>query len=1037
MNRNNYLNDKSLMDKFIIVNRFKNLAEVTDMNFLRSVAFRIQDMFTQMNNFLLESYKLPGSYQDFQRRLLKEKISSNEQQSQKKALEQSKRNLNISNLESIIEGANGAQFNWILIKEKANNEEETKGININTDLINDITKIYEYLPCTVKRQLKTPLLYNKCKVRFQHGNQQMGFKTKFRMEYRRFQDILAQKGWKKKKFMVNGMVKDQVYDDIWNKMCQRIITLVIIMKPEIQHVQDRTIQLMEFKFEIDDQLNPWLCKIKTDLNFKLKGNMFDDYKANILNEVMNIAEFKISQYRSKLKKHPLMFNHNEINQKQARVTLKQLENSQIYKKKSIKVKDVIQIAKLEESPQAFYIYKNRNDILINKLRRREDDTFLFKDHSADRAGSQMTDAQKYKIKQHLAKTKNRLQFHVNQQFLDQLIEDIQRILNNNTSENMLEDMFLIKKIDHELVSVGFRIMYLNYHREDIQVFINSYTTLKAIAQKDHQWMENKLLEILSGETNPKAFMHLVKDKLKEIEKQTEQLRIQIGNGKNKFFVNSQKVKNILQGKIQDYLQDKITIESNSLNRSAIKYIEQTPQSSRTILNASIQESSFISYTEKKTNKNLPFSDIKLNKVISEFFGNSDQKQTKKDIEVTKDHFGFGSEDDKNIQMYRESSSEDSISSITDSLGPAGFGRKNGLRLRRISNLERRKERLQIAKEKFERVIKQDGRRLSNLESFLNIPASSRTFYDKQVVIKLDKVEDQINKVNQGKDSIVKNGESEIVNEKYKKMIENIKSMDKSSLQNRRFTKSQLDLDKYQVALIRKNQDEENERKELVKFRKSILTSRLSQFQLKAIEKKLIQQKQEQRGDQMMTQKCNQREPNTDLTESNLDKFAKSRNTSILLSRSEIKHNLKTPRPIIVYHDDQSSQSKLPKLNIKLNLNNNTTIMSQQLLQLPNIDSRTPQPRQKEVSFTERVLQTQRISQNRSIIDLKNDFDGNESNEDEINKLKFRFKLLFPFNETCKRDFQDELATLKENDNFTLAMIIKKAYGMFKCHNFKR
>jgi len=62
--------------------------------------------------------------------------------------------------------------------------------------------------------------------------------------------------------------------------------------------------------------------------------------------------------------------------------LKQLENSKIYKKKQIRVKDAVQIAKLEESPQAFYIYKNRNDILMSKLKRKDsDESFLYKELS--------------------------------------------------------------------------------------------------------------------------------------------------------------------------------------------------------------------------------------------------------------------------------------------------------------------------------------------------------------------------------------------------------------------------------------------------------------------------------------------------------------------------------------------------------------------------------------------------------------------------------------------------------------------------------
>jgi hypothetical protein len=62
------------MDKFLITNRFKNLESVTDMNSIRQVFHRVQDMFTSLDHFILETYILPSCYQEMSRRIIKERI---------------------------------------------------------------------------------------------------------------------------------------------------------------------------------------------------------------------------------------------------------------------------------------------------------------------------------------------------------------------------------------------------------------------------------------------------------------------------------------------------------------------------------------------------------------------------------------------------------------------------------------------------------------------------------------------------------------------------------------------------------------------------------------------------------------------------------------------------------------------------------------------------------------------------------------------------------------------------------------------------
>jgi hypothetical protein len=83
---------------------------------------------------------------------------------------------------------------------------------------------------------------------------------------------------------------------------------------------------------------------------------------------------------------------------------------------------------------------------------------------------------------------------------------------------MSGDLFLIKRVDQELVRIGFKNLFA-HHKQDIQHLIRSYRVTSAVSADEKEWMEKYLYGILSGNKNPKIFLNILKDKLREIELQ--------------------------------------------------------------------------------------------------------------------------------------------------------------------------------------------------------------------------------------------------------------------------------------------------------------------------------------------------------------------------------------------------------------------------------------------------------------------------------------------------------------------------------------
>lgn len=69
------------------------------------------------------------------------------------------------------------------------------------------------------QMLKLQVLSNAF-VKFKSGNPQIGYKTKYRLEYEKLIEIIRIKGYEKGySHETMGMSVDEEYDDLWNKMC--------------------------------------------------------------------------------------------------------------------------------------------------------------------------------------------------------------------------------------------------------------------------------------------------------------------------------------------------------------------------------------------------------------------------------------------------------------------------------------------------------------------------------------------------------------------------------------------------------------------------------------------------------------------------------------------------------------------------------------------------------------------------------------------------------------------------------------------------
>ncbi len=63
--RDYMLSESKMLGKFHVVNRVRSkLSDVLDMSHLRTLFFRIQDFYQELDHFILEKYNIPSNYQD-------------------------------------------------------------------------------------------------------------------------------------------------------------------------------------------------------------------------------------------------------------------------------------------------------------------------------------------------------------------------------------------------------------------------------------------------------------------------------------------------------------------------------------------------------------------------------------------------------------------------------------------------------------------------------------------------------------------------------------------------------------------------------------------------------------------------------------------------------------------------------------------------------------------------------------------------------------------------------------------------------------
>lgn len=59
-----------------------------------------------------------------------------------------------------------------------------------------------------------------------------------------------------------------------------------------------------------------------------------------------------------------------------------------------------------------------------------------------------------------------------------MIEDMESLLNSKDSDTLNEEVYLIKKIDSQLLREGFRILYTKFHRENLPHLLKSYSVFR-------------------------------------------------------------------------------------------------------------------------------------------------------------------------------------------------------------------------------------------------------------------------------------------------------------------------------------------------------------------------------------------------------------------------------------------------------------------------------------------------------------------------------------------------------------------------------
>ncbi len=65
-------------------------------------------------------------------------------------------------------------------------------------------------------------IFNTAQARFYMGNYNIGYKVKYRLSYDKLLNLLAMK-----------KIQSEDNDKLWSKMCRRVITTIVLMKPKM------------------------------------------------------------------------------------------------------------------------------------------------------------------------------------------------------------------------------------------------------------------------------------------------------------------------------------------------------------------------------------------------------------------------------------------------------------------------------------------------------------------------------------------------------------------------------------------------------------------------------------------------------------------------------------------------------------------------------------------------------------------------------------------------------------------------------------
>eukprot|EP00347_Sterkiella_histriomuscorum_P019144 403342780 len=756
--RDYFLNNKQVHDKFIFVNRVNNLPNLLDMSLLKDSYFRIFDLIpSQYQHFILEAYRMPSNFNELQSRIFKENKSIKKNSLAVKNIQiikNSSRSI-ISNNSSSLQldeslKQNESDFVWILKKQ----EQDVKKIMIvNPDSASDISRIQEFLPCIVQRRISRPLtlnknnvnqsfkfkillqcivsvfvlisdflnlklhIFNQVKVKFYQGNYQIGYQTKYRFQYDKLQDILQQRG------LIQASNNSIENDLFWNKLCQRVILICLMLQLKAEFIPERTVQLLEMKFQIDENGNPWLQEMKADLSFRIKENIFDDLNAHLFDEIIKILEQKIKKHKiQELKTQFLISGQltqstNNSLEKPKKATKEQILNTKLYQKKNINVNDAVKIAQIDGIPSSYYMYKYKNDYLLNRVRSIDREQQLIQDRVNDRCVSQMNEGQKDKIRKVIEKNKNQLQFKAYNTFKEQLIEDVERILNCEDSEQMNEDLYLIRKVDAQFVKESLLEIYQRA-KGDVNNFIKNYKVLIVIAD-EKEWIEHYLIGIQTNKRNAKVFLGLIKDKLKNCEKEGILHSNKYKDQEHQ--LKSQRIKQLMQSKLDEgYYFRKFSI---------LNVGKQNKQQNLTDRSSLQQDSSHTGYMSQR-NQDEQKNQEKLKSLINLFF----KFQLKIDPSFNQNQYLSDTPPESSFDSSEQSKSNFQI-------------------IPRDEDYLAKKQRLQKKNKQFEKKFKCEKERLVSLERLVSTPGFNEKYHVQKNNTSSPKLENQFQITEQSEGSI--------------------------------------------------------------------------------------------------------------------------------------------------------------------------------------------------------------------------------------------------------------------------------------------